>query len=126
MTDDDPYADLKRHALTPEQLLALGRPVNVSRKIKKRREQFVMVPWAWLERLNGATGQTYRVALCLLHASWKNRGEPFKLANGMLRMDGVSRQSKWRALSDLERRRLIVVERRPNRSPIVRVLVSHP
>ena len=81
-----------------------------------------MVPWSWVERLNGATGQTYRVALILLYMSWKSRGAPIKLPNGMLEIDGVSRQSKWRALADLEQRGLITVERRPRRSPIIRLL----
>ena len=94
----------------------------VPRKIQRRRSQFVKVPWAWIERLKGASGQTYRVALCLLHQHWRARGEPIKLANGMLRIDGVSRYSKWRALSDLEHRGLVTVERRPRRSPIIRLV----
>ena len=94
----------------------------VPRKIQKRRQHFVMVPWSWIERLNGATGQTYRVAMILLYMDWKNRGAPIKLPNGMLEIDGVSRYSKWRALGDLEQRGLISVERRRRRSPIVRLL----
>ena len=95
----------------------------VPRKIKKRRQNFVMVPWTWVELLKGVkSAQTYRVALVLLYASWKSRGAPVKLPNGMLEIDGVRRQSKWRALAELERRGLITVERRPSRSPIVRVL----
>jgi hypothetical protein len=38
-----------------------------------------------------------------------------------LRIDGISRYSKWKALGDLERRGLVTVERRPRRSPLVRV-----
>lgn len=91
-------------------------------KIKKRRQHFVMVPWLWIERLNGATGQTYRVALVLLYMGWKNRGAPIKLTNGMLRIEGISRRSKWRALNALERRGLIAVERRLRRSPVIRLL----
>jgi uncharacterized membrane protein len=91
-------------------------------KIKKRRQHFVMVPWLWIERLNGATSQTYRVALVLLYMGWKNRGAPIKLTNGMLRIEGISRRSKWRALNALERRGLIAVERRLRRSPIIRLL----
>jgi hypothetical protein len=118
MAGDDPYADLKRHKATPEMLAGLA---IVPRKIQKRRGQFVKVPWTWVERLNGAGGQTYRVALCLLYLHWKANGEPIKLANGMLRIDGISRYSKWKALGDLERRGLVTVERRPRRSPLVRV-----
>jgi hypothetical protein len=97
----------------------------VPRKIRRRRQQFVKVPWTWIERLKGAGGQTYRVALCLLHLHWKNRGEPIKLASGMLLFDGISRYSKWKALGDLERRGLVTVERRPRRSPIIRLVMEH-
>jgi hypothetical protein len=92
----------------------------VPRKIRKRRQQFVMVPMVWRERLEGATGQTILLALDLLYLGWK-KGGPIKLTNGMLREDGISRQSKWRGLNELERRGLITVERRPRRSPIVRL-----
>ena len=89
--------------------------------MQRRRQHFVRVPWSWIERLSGAIGQTCLVVLHLLYLHWKGRGEPIKLANGMLRIDGISRQSKWRALGDLERRGVIVVERRRCRSPIVRL-----
>ena len=70
-----------------------------------------------------------RLAWWLLYMHWKDRSQPIKLANGMLGCDGVSRKSKWRALNDLESRGLIVVERRPRRSPIVRLVpenLQHP
>ena len=76
---------------------------------------FIKLPMTWYERLNGAGGQTYRLAWWLLYMHWKDRSQPIKLANGMLGYDGVSRKSKWRALNDLESRGLIVVERRPRR-----------
>jgi hypothetical protein len=101
----------------------LERPA-VPRKIQKRREHFVQVPWRWVEKLKGAASQTWYLAHHLLYLHWKGGGEPIKLANGMLEFDGISRQSKWRALGDLERRGLIMVERRPKRSPIVRLNLS--
>jgi hypothetical protein len=120
MMDENPYAELKQHRRTPEMLASLA---VVPRKIQKRRQHFIKVPWTWVERLNGAAGQTYRVALCLLYLHWKGRGEPIKFANGMLQVDGVNRQAKWRGVNDLERRGLIAVERRQRRSPLIRVLV---
>jgi hypothetical protein len=110
---DDPL----KFAIPDDQIRE--RQAVVPRKIQKRREQFVKVPWTWVEKLDGVTGHTYRVALCLLHLHWQQKGGPVKLANGMLGIDGVSRQSKWRALIDLEHRGLVTVERRPRRSPIV-------
>jgi len=58
---------------------------------------------------------------CTFYLHWKSRGKPFKLANGMLVYDGISHDSKYRALKDLERRGLITVEWRPKRSPIIHV-----
>lgn len=120
--DPDPYADLKQHRLTPEtQVLIERRAAFKPRRIHKRQQHFIQVPWSWVERLPGAAGHTYLVALHLLYLHWKGNGGPIKLPNGMLKIDGVSRQSKWRALVDLERRGLIVVERRHSKSPVVRL-----
>jgi hypothetical protein len=128
VNDDDPY-DLKRLRLDPATLAMPHRPA----KIRKRREQFTMLPNWWRDKLGEAplaTGATHQVAWYLLHLHWKHRGKPFKLPNGMLKYDGISRQSKWRALADLERRGLLMIERRPSRSPIIHVMVagkvSHP
>jgi hypothetical protein len=91
------------------------------RKLEKRRKHFVRVPWHWVEALKGATGQTCLLALHLLYLHWKGNCAPIKLANGMLEIDGINRWSKWRALSELERRGLVTVERRRSRSPLVTV-----
>ena len=120
MSDDDPY-DLKRLRIDP----ATFSTSYVPAKIRKRREQFIKVPMWWIEKLGEtplATGATHQVACHLLHLHWKNHGKPFKLPNGMLQYDGISRQSKWRALPDLERRGLIRVERRLKKSPIIHLL----
>ena len=120
MTDgDDAFADLKQHRLTPETLAKLA---VVPQKIQKRRQQFVMVPWIWIERLaKTSSANTYRVALHLLHQHWKSSSQPFLLPNGMLAMEGVTRFAKWRALAELERLGLISVEKRPDRSPKITV-----
>jgi hypothetical protein len=107
--------DLK-NLLLPESVIKSPR---TPAKILKRRGHFIRVPFGWLERLNGASGQTYALALHLLYLHWKGHGAPVKLANGMLKIDGISRWSKYRALEDLERRGLITVERHPRKSPII-------
>jgi hypothetical protein len=116
MTRNDPFGDLENLRLLPMPEVRTGQPPA---KIMKRVKDFVMVPMSWLDELEGCSGHTYHVALHLLYLHWKNRGKPFPLANGMLRYDGVSRQSKWRALLELERRGLITIERRPRKSPII-------
>ena len=93
------------------------------RKVRNRRKKFVLVPWPWIEKLAGTTGHTHQLALRLLYQHWmQGGGGPIKLPNGMLEYDGVSRQSKWRALADLERRGLVIVERRAGKSPLVRLI----
>ena len=115
--DDDPF-DLAKLRLPPEQVQATTK---TPRRIEKRRQQFTMLPGSWYDKLSGATGTTCRVAWYLLHLHWKGKGAPIKLANGMLKCDGVTRWAKARALADLEKRGLIVVDRRAKRSPIVRL-----
>jgi hypothetical protein len=103
-------------------LEAIQSLVRKPTKIEKRRHQFVRVPWPWIEALAGLSGQTYRVALLLLHQHWKNGGQPIKVANAMLKIDAVPAETKRKALLRLEARGLVTVERRPRRSPIVTLL----
>jgi hypothetical protein len=96
----------------------------VPKKIRQRRQQFVQVPWAWVERLaQSQSANTYRVAVTLLYLHWKGNGDPIKLANGMLAIDGVSRYAKRRALIELERFELITIKRRQRKSPIVTLIL---
>jgi hypothetical protein len=123
MSAHDIPENLSKLALDPAtpQLKAPYVPA----RIRKRREQFTILPMVWKEMLGAkpmASGATHQVAWHLLHTHWKNRGKPFKLPNGLLRHDGITRFAKWRALKDLERRGLVRIERRQRRSPIVHVL----
>jgi hypothetical protein len=121
MTEDDPYADLKRHRLTPEMVATLA---VVPRKLRKRREHFVQFPWFWVERLAKARYTvTYRVALHVLYRHWKGDSKSFTLSNGMVAMEGVARGTKWRALRELEQLKLIVIERRRRKSPRITAII---
>jgi hypothetical protein len=120
--EDDPYADLKQHRLTPEMLAKLA---VVPSRIKRKRQHFIQVPWDWVERL--ATARyiaTYRVALHILYRHWKDRGLPFTLSNGAMAIEGVSRWQKWRALQELEQLGLITIERNKRKSPKIVVVVQ--
>jgi hypothetical protein len=118
---EDPF-DVENLRLDLATLPASSVPI----KIQKRRQQFIRLPLWWLEKLGEAplaTGSTHQVAGHLIYLDWKNHGKPFKLPNGMLKYDGICRQSKWRALNDLERRGLITLERRQRKSPIIRLIL---
>jgi hypothetical protein len=119
MTEDDPL-HLSNLALPAEMITE--RRALLPRKIQKRQQHFVRMPWAWVERLrNTKSANTYRVALHLLYLYWKTGGASFSLANGGLAMEGVTRHAKWRALRELERLGLIMVERRPRKSPLISI-----
>ena len=123
MSERDPYADLKRHRLTPEmtQLAA----VSPRRVVARRKSQhFVKVPVLWVERLAESHHlATYRLALHLLYRSWKTGSHSVALPNVPLVAEGIARGTKWRALRELERLGLVVIERRQRKAPRVTVLV---
>jgi hypothetical protein len=120
MNDRDPFESL---ALNDEQLREFHQLKAASRKTAKPVEKFIKVPMAWRQKLVGATGNTILIALDLLYLAWKDgRDGPVKLPNAALRRVGIGRQSKWRALGDLERRGLVAIDRRSGRSPLVRLL----
>jgi hypothetical protein len=122
--DEDPYADLKRHALTPERLAQLAATPTPRTKPAKKSRHFVKVPVKWIDQLAKARHiATYRLALYLLYRSWRAGGQMITVPNGALETEGVSRWQKWRALRELERLGLITVECRHRRSPRVALLL---
>lgn len=93
---------------------------------RTRQDQFVRVPLIWVDRLRGGRCiGSYRLALHLLFHHWKSDGKPIKLSNVILAELGVGGgKAKWRALSELERLKLVRIDRRPKRSPVVTILVT--
>ena len=89
-------------------------------KPRRRKNQFVMVPQAWVSQLNKARHiGTAKVAHHLLFQHWRSGGKPTRLANTAMARIGVSRREKWRALQELEMFGLVSVLRRPRKSPEV-------
>jgi hypothetical protein len=116
MATDDPYADLKQHRLTPEKLARLA--VAAPRRRQEESRHFVKMPVLWVERLAEARHiASYRIALHLLYQTWKTGRQSVELPNASLATLGISRRSKWRALGELERLGLVMVERRRRRTP---------
>src|SRR5262249_36902637 len=92
---------------------------------RKKAEPFVKVPLWWIGRATKATN-TGKALVCveLLYAAWKAKRSTFPLPNGRLAKLGLNRETKRRALYDLERAGLITVERPPRKTPIVTLVVS--
>jgi hypothetical protein len=89
------------------------------------KKRFVQVPLWWAEAAAKATtgGRAALVWIYLLHMAWKAKSTTFTLPNGYLERCGVSRKIKCRVLRELEAARLITVERRPRKSPLVTLVV---
>ena len=92
---------------------------------RRLRGHFIQMPLLWLKLLEGASGQTYRLALHLAYLNWRNwKGNaPVVLSNGAARSVGLPRRTKWNGLRELEHRGLVSVERHPRRSPIIRLIL---
>ncbi len=103
----------------------LGGP-DLAKKIGRSRQShagFAKVPLDWAARAAKVT-KTPRamVWIWLLYMAWERGSRSVRLANVTLRGWGVSRRTKWRVLQDLEKAGLILIERRPRKSPRITVL----
>jgi hypothetical protein len=87
---------------------------------RKKVAPFVKVPLRWITQAAKATQSPRTTILIeLLYASWTAKSLTFALPNQRLKRRGASREIKRLVLRDLERARLITVERRPRKAPIV-------
>src|SRR5689334_20547259 len=94
---------------------------------KRRYKRFTKFPELWELELGKAhvSGSTYAVAHVLVYEAWSlaSRGykPTVKLTDAMLKRVHVGRRGKRAALANLERLKLVDVERRANRNPLVTV-----
>jgi hypothetical protein len=113
MSGDQEF-DLEKLQITSDDMI----PVKRVRPKLKRDGHFIRVPWPWVERLAAIqNGACWAVALRILYDNWRHKGKPFTLSNGAV--PGVSRYGKYRALRELEKLGLIIVQRRPRKSPVI-------
>jgi hypothetical protein len=87
-------------------------------------EPFVKVPRWWIAAACKAT-DNHKALVCveLFYVAWKAKSLTFPLPNARLEKLGVHRETKRRALRDLERAGLIRVGRRSNKTPVVTLLL---
>jgi hypothetical protein len=91
----------------------------------KGSDRFVKVPLWWAEQASQATRTPKAMVwIWLLHLSWAAHSNTFRLPNERLRVRGVSRGVKTRALQELEKAGLVRVTREKGKSPTVILLYS--
>ena len=86
---------------------------------RRDKDLFVKMPVWWAK---ATKSPDIIVAVELLRRQFETHSMTFTLPNGRLSRAGVSREVKLRVLRDLERARLVVVERPPRKTPIVTLI----
>jgi hypothetical protein len=88
--------------------------------VNLKKDPFVKVPLWWMKEATAAT-RTPKALICieLLYISWKNRSASVPMSNGRLAKLGISRETKRRALLQLEAAGLVTVDRHRGRAPVV-------
>jgi hypothetical protein len=119
--DDAPF-DLRDFAIDPASI-SIPKAAKARAKTKKWERQYVRMPWFWVERLRRTKRiVTHQLAYFVVYEFWKNGGRPIVLSNLIAAAEGIAPRSKTNALADLKSVGLIKLERRPRRSPRVKVL----
>jgi hypothetical protein len=83
------------------------------------------IPLAWLNAAGRLPGKALHVGLYCWYLAHLSRSMTFRLSTSKLNEIGVGRQAAYRALADLEHRKLLLVERHRGRCPVV-TLSAHP
>jgi hypothetical protein len=91
---------------------------------RRDKDPFVNMPLWWAEAAAKATkSPAIIVAVELLLRQFEAHSMTFPLPNGRLAKLGVSRKVKYRVLRDLERAKLITIERPVRKTPIVTLVL---
>jgi hypothetical protein len=94
-------------------------------KPRRKTDLWVKVPLRWAEQAARATGTPKAfVWIWLLHLAWKAKSNTFPLPNKQLRDRGVHRNTKGRALRELEAAGLIQVARTSRKTSAVTLLYN--
>jgi hypothetical protein len=91
---------------------------------KHQKRLFIQVPLDLVARAAKATdGQRLLVWELILHRCWRERSQTVTATNDMMRVHGISRDVKLRALRQLEEVGLVTVQWRVTKNPIVTVVL---
>jgi DNA-binding MarR family transcriptional regulator len=87
-------------------------------------EKFIKgpIPWGWIAQAANLSGGALKVSLAIWQLAGMKKSRKVKLSNRILGELGVSRNTKYRALSDLESAGLISVSHKPGNSPGITIL----
>ena len=117
------YPDMERfRAPKADSLLKSNRPP------RHRRDEWFLkgpIPGEWLGRAANLPGRALHVALAVWHLAAMTKGKKVIITTRIANRFGVCRHSLHRWLSRLESVRLVTVERKRGRSPVVSILPAY-
>jgi hypothetical protein len=80
------------------------------------------IPWSWHSKAGRLKGHALHVGIVLWFLAGFKKGGTVTLSSSVLRDLGVTRESKYRGLKELESAGLISVDRHTGRNPVVTIL----
>ena len=118
--------DFRLPNIPPQKLVqsSTTRP-GESPRPRRRVGKFLRgpIPWWWITRASALGGKTPLVAVAIWFFVGVKKSDTIRLSSGFLERElGVGRMSAYRALSRLEEAKLIGVNRRRGRNPMVEVI----
>ena len=119
----DPF-DPKRFSRGTDKA-ALAKP-HAKEKLPRHKQgqKFLRgpVPLGWLANAAQLPGKALHVSIVIWFLAGLTKAPAVSLPNKTLRLFGVNRNAKYRALESLEKANLTAVERHAGRSPLVTLL----
>ena len=113
--------------------LSTVRSVDASSAAAKPKNpvltQFLVIPDDWLDALDAMPGRhAYRMMFRLMRISWRLKSATIKVTNKIFLDCKMDRHTKLETLRRLEQAKLVSVEWRHRKSPLVTILfpVGHP
>jgi len=123
--DDSPLLDLDEFTLPGG-----SAPLKGPKRLRQRREHFVSMSWKLIEAaVPHFRDKSWVVLMQIVYETWrhtevrKRQGYTIKLPNQFLKRLGISRHTKYLALRKLEAAKIISVDWRDKKSPLVTLLV---
>ena len=101
------------------------RELEAAAPPKRRKPEFILLP-LWLAKavFDASRSPAAPLVMAELLRLRRRHGTTFPLPNGRLETLGVSRHTKRRVLRDLERAGLVVIERPPDKTPVVTLVLT--
>jgi hypothetical protein len=104
-------------------ILAAAKKPGAKPPRYKSGDRFIKgpIPWSWISEAANLSGGALKVSLAIWQLAGMKKSRKVKLSNTILKELGVSRNTKYRALADMENAGLISVSHKSGNSPEIEI-----